>query len=152
MSNAAKSYFAKLKVLQRLVEPYNHRANDAERHIQTAKRHSISTLAGRDSECALANWDKAVQMAELTITGAQRHRRGAIFIPVLSRQGLRFQRSSYCTLGRQSVGFCFQSTPQVMGIPQQGLILHEAGQLSSAPTARAWRENSIRQAAGSFNE
>jgi len=68
MSNAAKSYFANLKVLQRLVEPYSHRANDAERHIQTAKRHIIATLAGRDSECALANWDKAVQMAELTLS------------------------------------------------------------------------------------
>jgi len=68
MSNAAKSYFAKLKVQQSLVEPYNHRANDAERHIQTAKRHIIATLAGRDSECDLANWDKAVQMAELTLS------------------------------------------------------------------------------------
>lgn len=68
MSNVAKNYFAKLKVQQRLVEPYNHRANDAERHIQTAKRHIIATLAGRDSECALANWDKAVQMAELTLS------------------------------------------------------------------------------------
>jgi hypothetical protein len=58
MSNAANGYFARLKVPQTLVEPYNHRANDAERHIQTAKRHIIATLAGRDSECGLENWDK----------------------------------------------------------------------------------------------
>jgi hypothetical protein len=68
ISNAAKSYFAKLKVEQRQVEPYNHRANDAERHIQTVKRHVIATLAGRDSECPLENWDKAVEMAELTLS------------------------------------------------------------------------------------
>jgi len=68
ISNAAKSYFAKVKVEQRQVEPYNHRANDAERHIQTVKRHVIATLAGRDSECPLENWDKAVQMAELTLS------------------------------------------------------------------------------------
>jgi len=68
MSGTAKAYFAKLKVPQKMVEPYNHRANDTERHIQTVKRHVIATLAGRDSECALANWDKAVQMAELTLS------------------------------------------------------------------------------------
>ena len=68
ISNAAKSYFARLKVDQRQVEPYNHRANDAERHIQTVKRHVIATLAGRDSECPLENWDKAVAMAELTLS------------------------------------------------------------------------------------
>lgn len=68
ISNAAKNYFAKLKVDQRQVEPYNHRANDAERHIQTVKRHVIATLAGRDSECPLENWDKAVAMAELTLS------------------------------------------------------------------------------------
>jgi hypothetical protein len=68
ISNMARNYFAKAKVEQRLVEPYNHRANDAERHIQTAKRHIIATIAGRDSECALENWDKAVQMAELTLS------------------------------------------------------------------------------------
>ena len=68
ISNAAKNYFAKLKIEQRQVEPYNHRANDAERHIQTVKRHVIATLAGRDSECPLENWDKAVAMAELTLS------------------------------------------------------------------------------------
>jgi len=68
ISNAAKNYFAKLKIEQQQVEPYNHRANDAERHIQTVKRHVIATLAGRDSECPLENWDKAVAMAELTLS------------------------------------------------------------------------------------
>jgi len=68
MSSAAKAYFAKLKVQQEMVEPYNHRANDTERHIQTVKRHVIATLAGRDPGCALENWDKAVQMAELTLS------------------------------------------------------------------------------------
>jgi len=68
MSGAAKAYFARLKVPQKMVEPYNHRANDTERHIQTVKRHVIATLAGRDSECALENWDKAVTMAELTLS------------------------------------------------------------------------------------
>jgi len=38
ISKAAESYFAKLKVTRR-VEPYNHRGNDCERHIQTAKAH-----------------------------------------------------------------------------------------------------------------
>ena len=68
ISKAAETYFAKLKVHTRRVEPYNHRGNACERHIQTAKAHIIATLAGRDSECSLANWDKAVKMAELTMS------------------------------------------------------------------------------------
>ena len=68
ISNHALAFFAKLKVQTSKVEPYNHRANNCERHIQTAKAHIISTLAGRDSECGLENWDKAVSMAELTLS------------------------------------------------------------------------------------
>jgi hypothetical protein len=67
ISKNAEAFFAKVKVTTRRVEPYNHRANDAERHIQTAKAHIIATIAGRDAECPIENWDKAVAHAELTL-------------------------------------------------------------------------------------
>jgi hypothetical protein len=49
------------------VPPYNHRANDAERHVQTAKAHIISSWEGRDKRTPDSLWGEQLPQAEVTL-------------------------------------------------------------------------------------
>jgi len=62
-----KDFFTLHNVQYNQVAPYNHRANPAERAIQTAKDHFISLLAGRDPACSLGLWHEALHLAEVTL-------------------------------------------------------------------------------------
>jgi hypothetical protein len=54
-------------VTKQLVPPHNHRANAAERAIQTAKNHLISSFCTTPSNFPLPIWDKLLPQAELTL-------------------------------------------------------------------------------------
>ena len=50
-----------------LVPPHNHRANQAERAIQTYKNHFVAILASVDPDFPLAQWDLLLQQTNITI-------------------------------------------------------------------------------------
>ena len=50
-----------------LVPPHNHRANLAERAIQTFKAHFIATLASADPDFPLSQWDLLLEQANITL-------------------------------------------------------------------------------------
>ena len=47
--------------------PYNHRTNDAERHVQTAKAHIISTWEGKDPRTPDWLWGEQMPQVEVTL-------------------------------------------------------------------------------------
>ena len=52
-----KDAFSDAKVVFQLVPPHNHRANAAERAIQTFKTHVITILTGIDPKFPISQWD-----------------------------------------------------------------------------------------------
>ena len=55
------------KVQYNFVPPHNHRANAAERAIQTFKSHFISGLSGLDPKFPIKQWDRLIQQANFTL-------------------------------------------------------------------------------------
>ena len=49
------------------VPPHNHRANAAERAIQTFKNHFISGLSGVDPQFPIKQWDRLLEQATITL-------------------------------------------------------------------------------------
>ena len=49
------------------VPPHNHRANRAERAIQSTKNHIVSTLAAAPQDMQLNLWSEALELAEITL-------------------------------------------------------------------------------------
>ena len=61
------SAMKKRKVSHQLVPPHNHRANAAERAIQTFKSHFKAGLASLDPSFPIAEWDRLLPQAFLTL-------------------------------------------------------------------------------------
>ena len=55
------------KITYQLVPPHNHRTNLAERAIQTFKNHFKAGLATVDPDFPLAEWDRLIPQAEITL-------------------------------------------------------------------------------------
>ena len=55
------------EITHQLVTPHNHRANIAERAIQTFKQHFKAILASVDPEFPIEQWDQLLNQAELTL-------------------------------------------------------------------------------------
>ena len=66
-STAIKKYLAKKNIAFQLVEPYNHRANAAERAIQTWKNHFIAGLGVTDQDFPIQLWPHLVQQGTDTL-------------------------------------------------------------------------------------
>ncbi len=49
------------------VAPYNHRANRAERAIETAKHHLLAAIASTDSAFPINQWDKLIHQGQCTL-------------------------------------------------------------------------------------
>ena len=62
-----KDIFKKEKIDFKLVPPHNHRANSAERAIQTFKSHFIACLSGLYPKFPIAQWDRLLQQNEITL-------------------------------------------------------------------------------------
>ena len=54
-------------IKDQLVPPLNHRANQAERAIQTFKSHFIAILSSVDPEFPLSQWDLLLPQTNLTL-------------------------------------------------------------------------------------
>ena len=62
-----KSALRKQNVAFQLVPPHVHRRNAAERAIRTFKNHFLSVLATADPMFPVAEWDRLLPQAELTL-------------------------------------------------------------------------------------
>ena len=49
------------------VSPHNHRANVAERMIETGKHHLISGIAGTDKKFLITQWDRLIPQTQMTL-------------------------------------------------------------------------------------
>ena len=66
-SNDMRAAFEKANISYDLVAPHNHRANAAERAIQTFKNHFISGLSGLDPQFPIKQWDRLLNQATITL-------------------------------------------------------------------------------------
>ena len=66
-SDELKSAIHKTDIKLQLVPPHIHRANTAERVIQTWKQHFKSGLASIDPNFPLREWDRLIPQAEITL-------------------------------------------------------------------------------------
>jgi hypothetical protein len=57
ISHIMRDAFTDASVAFQLIPPHNHRANAAERAIQTFKNHFITILSGIDPQFPMAQWD-----------------------------------------------------------------------------------------------
>ena len=62
-----KNAMNKEKIEFQLVPPNNHRANQAERAIQTFKNHFVAILSSVDPDFPLAQWDLLLEQANITL-------------------------------------------------------------------------------------
>ena len=62
-----KGAFKKYEVTFQLVAPHTHRANKAERAIQTFKNHFKAGLASVDPKFPVSAWDKLIPQAIMTL-------------------------------------------------------------------------------------
>ena len=67
MSDTIKKAFTKNGVTYQAVPPHMHRANAAERFIQTFKDHLLSGLATCDPEFPINEWDRLLPQCEMTL-------------------------------------------------------------------------------------
>ena len=67
ISNELRQAFHKQQVTHKLVPPHTHRRNLAERAIQTFKHHFIAGLASVDPKFPVAEWDRLLPQAILTL-------------------------------------------------------------------------------------
>ena len=66
-SSTVISWLEKNKVDAQKVSPHNHRANTAERMIETAKHHFIARMAGTDENYPIREWDRGVEQSQRTL-------------------------------------------------------------------------------------
>jgi len=66
-SGELKSAFTLKEITYQLVPPHCHRANAAERAIQTFKKHMKSCLATVDPRYPLKEWDRLLPQCKLTL-------------------------------------------------------------------------------------
>ncbi|KAL7550663.1 hypothetical protein ACHAWF_013882 [Thalassiosira exigua] len=66
-SNMICEWMEKENIAYQKVPPDNHRANIAERCIETGKHHFISILAGTDDAFPINQWDRLITQAEWTL-------------------------------------------------------------------------------------
>ena len=66
-SSELQNAIEKSQVQYQLVPPHTHRANTAERAIQTFKNHFKSGLASLDPDFPVAEWDRLLDQAFLTL-------------------------------------------------------------------------------------
>ena len=66
-STELKTNMENCNVTYQLVPPHIHRRNAAERAIQTFKHHFLAVLASCDSDFPIAEWDRLLNQAEITI-------------------------------------------------------------------------------------
>jgi hypothetical protein len=66
-SRSLENYMAQEKIVIQYVPPQNHRANPAERAIQTAKNHFISAMAGTNPNFPTDQWDELLPQVEITM-------------------------------------------------------------------------------------
>ena len=66
-STELKAAFEKENIKWQLVPPHQHRANKAERAIQSFKSHFKSILATVDPDFPMREWDRLLPQAELTL-------------------------------------------------------------------------------------
>ena len=62
-----RQHFIAQNIQYEFVPPFNHRANKAERAIQTFKRHFISILAGTHPSFPIDFWHELIPQAEITL-------------------------------------------------------------------------------------
>ena len=62
-----KNVFHQEGITFKLVPPHLHRANAAERAIQTFKSHFITCLSGLDPKFPIGQWDRLLSQTELTL-------------------------------------------------------------------------------------
>ena len=62
-----KKRFLKNNITYQAVPPHTHRANAAERAIQTFKSHFLSGLATCDPDFPIAEWDCLLQQCKMTL-------------------------------------------------------------------------------------
>ena len=55
------------KVDSQKVSPHNHRANKAERMIETVKHHFIAGMAGTDENYPIQEWERGVAQSQKTL-------------------------------------------------------------------------------------
>ena len=67
ISSDVKAAFQKANVTYQLVPPKSHRANAAERGIQTIKNHFKAGLASVDPDFPIKEWDRLLPQANLTL-------------------------------------------------------------------------------------
>ena len=67
VSQELRGAMDKKSVKYQLVPPYSHRANAAERAIQTFKNHFKAGLASLDPDFPIAEWDRLLDQAFLTL-------------------------------------------------------------------------------------
>jgi hypothetical protein len=66
-SGILETFLASENITFQFVAPSNHRANIAERAIQTWKNHFVSTICGTDPDFPLQYWSDLVLQAEITL-------------------------------------------------------------------------------------
>jgi hypothetical protein len=66
-SRSLENYMAQEKIVIQYAPPQNHRANPAERAIQTAKNHFISAMAGTNPNFPTDQWDELLPQVEITM-------------------------------------------------------------------------------------
>ena len=67
ISKDLKYCFSENDIKFQLVPPHNHRANAAERAIQTFKSHFIAGLSGLDPNFPIKQWDRLLEQSVLTL-------------------------------------------------------------------------------------
>ena len=66
-SSTVMSWLERNKVDAQKVSPHNHRANKAERMIETVKHHFIAGMAGTDEIYPIREWDRGVAQSQRTL-------------------------------------------------------------------------------------
>jgi len=67
-SSDLEAFFKAANILSDYVPPLNHRANKAERGIQTVKNHFIATMSGANPAFPMYLWDECLDQMELTLS------------------------------------------------------------------------------------
>ena len=71
-SSTVMNWLEQNKVNVQNVSPQNHRANTAERMIETAKHHLIAGMAGTDKNYPIREWDRGVAQSQRTLNMLRR--------------------------------------------------------------------------------
>ena len=77
-----KSAMTKYKTTYQLVPPHTHRANAAERAIQTFKNHFKAGLASLDPQFPVSEWDRLLEQTFLTLNLLRASRNKPIYLEI----------------------------------------------------------------------